>query len=121
MLNAILIPKFSVEGAAIGTLAAEIGVTIYQMYAIKDKPVKLFGEVRFGLIIIASLLGLFAGFWTKFITFLNQLEADCFCKLAISASLFFVVYAAIILLAKDSMAQYLMGLVMSKVKRKGKN
>jgi hypothetical protein len=91
------------------------------MYAIKDKPVKLFGEVRFGLIIIASLLGLFAGFWTKFITFLNQLEADCFCKLAISASLFFVVYAAIILLAKDSMAQYLMGLVMSKVKRKGKN
>jgi O-antigen/teichoic acid export membrane protein len=121
VLNAILIPKFSVEGAALGTLAAEIGVTIYQMYVIKDKPVKLFEEVRFGLIIIASLLGLLAGFWTKYITFMSKLEADCFCKLAISASIFFAVYAAIILLAKDSMAQYLLGLVMSKVKRKGKN
>ena len=55
IVGILLIPKLAVVGAAIGTLAAELGVTIYQMNAIKDQPVKLFGDIKFIKLIPAAI------------------------------------------------------------------
>ena len=120
VLNAVLIPKFSVIGAAIGTLVAEIGVTIYQMNVVKKQPVKLFAELKLKKIIPASIIPAALSFWVMFIVFAEKQELNSFFRLMISAIIFFSAYLIIMLLLKEEMVTEIFGLVTSKLKRTGR-
>jgi Membrane protein involved in the export of O-antigen and teichoic acid len=118
VLNALLIPKFAVVGAAIGTLAAEIGVTIYQMYAIKNQPVKLFSEVKWMQLIPASIIPVILVIWVKLIHFDAIPEVVSFVRLAISASIFFAAYLIIMLVVKENLVTEIWGQIISKIRKK---
>lgn len=120
ILNAILIPKLAVVGAAIGTLAAELGVTIYQMNAIKDQPVKLFGDIKFIKLIPAAIAPIVGAFWLKYIVFTTHPELNSFLRLMFSAMIFFTVYGIILLVSKDNLVVEILGIITSKFKKKSK-
>ena len=116
ILNAILIPFMSVEGAAIGTLVAEIGVTIYQMYAIKGQPVKIFGDIKLKCIIFGAIIPAVSVLWVKKITIIDSLEWNSFIRMAISGILFFGIYVVIMLVLKDTAVMDITDTVLSKLK-----
>ena len=118
VLNAILIPKYSVVGAAIGTLFAEIGVTIYQMNAVKSQPVKLFEDVKWIPLTIASAVSLASVVWLKLLNFAAKPELNCFIRMAIAAVIFFGLYGIILLITKDKLVKEIMGQITKKLKKK---
>lgn len=99
VLNGILIPQFASAGAAIGTLVAEIVVLLWQIVAIKDIKINLYGEVRFCKIIIALLAAIICSIWVKSFGF------SYFIVLLISAICFFGVYTLVLLLLKEKFVQ----------------
>lgn len=64
IINILLIPEFSVSGAAIGTLVAEVTVFIYQYFACRELFHSLFREVRPCKIIISAIVAVFMSVWT---------------------------------------------------------
>lgn len=95
IINAILIPKYASVGAAIGTLAAEFVVLIFQYVSLKEEIFVVFKSINYIKIIIALLLGSSASLWIKKIGLGN------FVSLLISAILFFGVYVFVLLILKE--------------------
>lgn len=114
IINLILIPKMASTGAAIGTLAAEIVVWIVQYAALKDTIKPAYKAIRFPLIILALILGTAASLWVK------TLHLSSFVTLAISAVLFFGVYALVLTIAKEKLVLEIENQVLGKVLRKKK-
>lgn len=97
IINALLIPRFSSVGAAIGTLVAEFIVLIVQYVAIKDIVTDMLKQIHYGRIVLALVLGTAASLWVK------TLDFGIFMTLIISAILFFCVYGIYLLIRKEDM------------------
>ncbi len=113
-LNAILIPIFASAGAAIGTLAAEIVVFIYQFAYIDNVIKAMFGNIHYFKIIIAVLLGFAASIWV------TSLELSSFFTLAISACFFFSAYGLFLLITKEPLVVEIFNQLLGKVLKRDK-
>jgi len=118
VLNALFIPKFGAAGAAFGTLIAEISVLIYQFYITRDLKAKLFCDVKWIHVVIATLLGTGLCISFKFFSFSTNTELDSFIKMAISGTLFFGAYLVYMLLIKEKLVIEITGQLVNKIKRK---
>lgn len=98
IINALLIPRFSVVGAAIGTVCAELTVTAGSYFSIRKKVNILMKNVNYFKIIAALLAGGFISFWAVALPFSNLLV------LIISSILYFGTYAAVLLLLKEPLS-----------------
>ncbi len=97
IINLILIPRLGALGAAIGTLAAEFAVLVYQLYAISDERKNMDVSkcaVRYSIIAVISVV---LCMMVKRIQ-LPNLEALC-----LSATIMFGFYIICLFLMKDEM------------------
>ena len=110
-INALLIPKYSSVGAAIGTLIAEIIVWIIQ-FAYLEKDYKIiYKNVSFLKINIALIVsGLFAVL-IKFVSLNN------FIKLLIASSVFFSVYLIVLVVLREEMVTKFLIEIINKLKK----
>ena len=107
IINLLLIPKMSSSGAAIGTLIAEVVVLVVQLLVLKkDKISEAFVPIQYWKIIIAIVCGCVSSFWVLF------LPVGTVLTLLISAVLFFVAYAIVLLLLKEPMTREIIDIVM---------
>ena len=92
------------SGAAIGTLAAEFAVLIWQAFTLRGELKELTGDLSPGKLIPALILSSAASLWVKML-----IPADtaihCFAALALSALLFFGVYALFLLAVKEPLVR----------------
>ncbi|MCR5664307.1 MAG: flippase [Oscillospiraceae bacterium] len=100
-LNLLLIPRYGAAGAALGTLAAEAVVLLWQLAAMRALGYQVFAETPFGKLLLAAALAFGASFWVK------SLGLAPFPALLLSALLFFGVYAAFLLAAGDALLRSL--------------
>ena len=95
ILNLILIPEMGAEGAAIGTLAAEFAVLVYQFIVLRKSRKLLFGDIKYFKIIVATIAALVVSWWVKL------LPLSYFLTLLISAILFFAMYYVMLRILKE--------------------
>ncbi len=111
VLNWLLIPGWRSSGAALGTLAAEAVVLLFQLAVMRKTVGAMFKELPYGKLLAACLAAFLAASWVK------GLGAEPFLTLLISALLFFGVYAAVLLLLRESMAVEITGRLLGRLKR----
>lgn len=108
VINALLIPSLGASGAAIGTLAAELVVWIYQFLALKKTIKSAYKKVSYVKILfsltVASLLAMVS---KLFVT-------NVFLILLLSSAIYFVVYFSLLLKLKEKLVQ---GLVLQVIQR----
>lgn len=97
IINLALIPRFASVGAAVGTLAAEAAVLVVQYQALKKEMKGVFAKAHIFRIIEATVIASVSAIWVKLLPLSN------FITLAISAILFFGVYALYLLWQKEEM------------------
>lgn len=95
IMNAIFIPIYAAGGAALGTLIAEFIVWIIQVCFIKLDIKKIYTNINFIFILIATLMGCIASIWIKLMNWPLILE------LIASALLFFGIYLLVLFFKKD--------------------
>lgn len=96
-INILLIPKLSSTGAAIGTLFAELCVTLICAWRSKEIIGNIIIQVNYLRIIMALILGIVASTWVKL------MEFSFLTTLIISSILFFGTYGGYMLLRKETM------------------
>ena len=106
VLNLILIPRFSVSGAAFGTLIAELVVLIIQCLAIRklELPVNVWSTIKVIpaiQIISASLVSVMISFFVGQIPAVSQ--ASTIINVSVSAIVFATMYLILALLLKDQL------------------
>jgi O-antigen/teichoic acid export membrane protein len=111
-INALLIPRFTSIGAAIGTLAAEFVVLVWQYIALKDRLIENFKKIPYFQIVVALVCSAIASIWIK------RLGFGSFVTLAMSAVLFFGVYFGTLLLFKESLTVMVVNQILKKFKKK---
>lgn len=95
ILNLILIPKFGATGAAIGTLAAEVGVLLYQAVCLRTDLRDYLASVPFARLLLATA----AGTGTVLVArrLLRRIVAEgSVLSLCIGGALFFGLYGVIV-------------------------
>ena len=97
IINTLLIPQMASSGAAIGTLAAEFFVTLYQYLVVRHSVHNLFQNVSIWKIALANGLAIVASFK------IASLNLGNFIILVISAILYFGVYLLVLLFTKESL------------------
>ena len=95
ILNAILIPRYSAPGAAFSTLTAEAAVLLMQLWFLRNEARQVFSGIPYAKIILALIPAALVSSW---ITILHWSD---FFTLAVAAALFFGVYCAALLLARE--------------------
>lgn len=110
IINWLLIPSMASAGAAIGTLAAEAVVTLWQYAALRGSVAAAYRQVKYVPIMAAIALGCAASLWVK------ALHLSAFFTLALSAMLFFAVYALILTLVKEPLTVEIERQVLAKFK-----
>lgn len=115
ILNAILIPRFALAGAALGTLAAEAAVLVVQYVALKKDMSKIFKTIHYWKILLGIGLGVVASIWVI------NLKLGDFITLAVSALLFFGVYGIFLLATKEPLVVELIEQVVVKTAKKIKH
>lgn len=95
VINALLIPSMASTGAAAGTLAAEALVWMAQYSVLRGEYKKIYGEIRYGLLLTAAFLGTAAGYAVKLLDL-----ADAY-ALVLGAFAFFGTYGLVLLAAKE--------------------
>lgn len=111
LLNALLIPKLGASGAAIGTLAAELVVLIYQMYVLNTQIQAAFTEVSYWKICLGLII---AGLASQVAQ-----QADCgsFLTVLIGAAAFFSVYGIVLIVLKEKLTTELLKDVLRRRKK----
>lgn len=113
ILNTIFIPHFGAEGAAIGTLVAELVVLIVQLIYLKDDVVYLYSNQEYIKIVVALI------FATIFAYIVKIFVRGIFLKLVVSALLFFSIYLMILYIMKENVVTENVNRILGKVlKRK---
>ena len=110
-INLLLIPRFSIIGAAVGTLFAEVVVWIVQFYGIRDKAKIIYGNISYYKYVVATVIALISGIIIKII------DINCFIKLVISAFFFFTIYIICLCLIRE---KFFMELTASLFKKRNK-
>lgn len=99
VLNMMFIPKYSVVGAAIGTVTAELAVFIYQYFSDRALFKDLLKNTSIWKFVLSSIIAVFASVWVL------KLELGYFISLLISCICFTVVYVVCLLLLRESFLQ----------------
>lgn len=114
VVNALLIPSMGATGAAIGTLVAEIIVFIIHYFILRKKLNLMLKSLRLIMIVLSVGISSLASFWVV------GMGLSSFFTLAISAALFFIVYAICLRVCREelliSIERKLLGKVFSKKK-----
>ncbi len=103
VINLIAIPRLGSSGASIGTLIAETVVLLFQLFYLRKDRKALFGQIQAWKIIIAT------GVAAVVCWFVKLLDMRAIIALIISAVVFLVVYAILLLLTKESLSLELLG------------
>lgn len=103
IVNAICIPKFGASGAAFGTLVAELFVTIYQIYVLRDFLSLIISDIKIYKNLLATLL---ASIVSLTVSMVFKGMSD-FLVLLISATVFGTIYGIINLFLKEDFTMYL--------------
>ena len=96
LLNAILIPRLAAAGAAIGTLAAEAAVLLYQSLILKSRGRSLFRNLPYLKSGLACACAAGASVWILF-TGIGDLVS-----LLAAAVIFFVVYGIVLICTRET-------------------
>lgn len=112
VINALLIPRYTSAGAALGTLIAELVVLIWQYVALRYQLADALRQIKYGAVVIALALAGITAITTK------QLNISVFFVLCISAILFFGIYTVVLLLAKEPMTLEVANQVIVKIKKR---
>lgn len=94
-LNLLLIPYMGALGAALGTLGAEVVVTIVQLYACRNYAFVLLKDIEWIKIIISIVAA------SMVANLINTVELFYFIKLVISVGVFYLVFFLILFLIKE--------------------
>ena len=111
VLNLILIPTYASTGAAIGTLCAEIVVTVFQLISLRKVIFSLLQDIPYIKIIGACAIA------TGVSTFSVLLALNSFWTLVIAAFLMFGTYFCMLFLMKDGLIVDLASEMWHKLKR----
>lgn len=111
VINALLIPRYTSAGAAIGTLIAEFVVLIWQYVVIKDQFGDAFKQIKYNIVLIALVLAGCVAFSIKF------LKIGIFSTLYISACLFFGIYIVILFLTKEPLIKEFTRQILGKLQK----
>ena len=118
ILNAILIPKYRAMGAAIGTLAAEFVVLLFQYQALKSEGIeKYFKDIHYKNIIIGIVLATFGTVWTKHLYEGSSTTLESFIVLCTSAVFFFGIYVLFMTIHKEELVLEMEKTVMKMMKK----
>ncbi|MCR5148733.1 MAG: flippase [Eubacterium sp.] len=117
ILNVLLIPGFKSSGAAIGTLAAEVVVLIYQYIALRSEVSDIFKKLSYFKILPALFIAELSSIFVIFLP-LGYSERDCFIKIVLSGVIFFGVYGLFLYIAKEQMVREILDSVLKKLKKK---
>ena len=112
ILNALLIPKLASQGAAIGTVAAEMVVLIIQYAALRKEVAPSFKAIQYPKIIAGIVLASLASFWVI------RLSLGNFVTLLISAVIFFAVYGGFLLAAGEPLTREIVNTLCDDIKRR---
>ena len=95
IVNAILIPRISSAGAAIGTVAAELVVVIVQIYYLKDIIFDDLKQIQIIKITVSIILSSIVSYWVKYLNMGN------FMTLFIAAIVFYMTMAFLLIFLKE--------------------
>lgn len=112
VVNALLIPRFTSAGAAVGTIAAELTVLAVQYFALRGQVSKIFKSVSYWKIVIGLLAGSVSSYWV------THFQFGDFITLVITACLFFGIYGVVLLVTKERLTVDIFNQVISGMKKK---
>nr|WP_105144155.1 flippase [Streptococcus suis] len=112
IVNVFAIPALGASGAAIAGTIAECSVTIVQFFFLKEFILPIFKKIHFVKISLSLVLATLLT-----ITLLTVIQLNVFWTLAVSASLFFVVYGISLFLQREEFVVEIWNLILSKVKK----
>ena len=112
LYSEILIPQLASAGAAIGTLVAEGVVWIVQFIALRKEVIPAYRNVRYGAVILATVVGVVSSSWVKMLGMGN------FVTLVFSAILFFGGYGIILTVLKEPLVWEIESQVLKKLTKK---
>lgn len=115
IINWLLIPSLASAGAAIGTLAAEAIVTVWQFVALRDMVSDAYRQIKYFPIIAGVILGSVGSLWVK------ELRLPYFFILAISAIIFFTIYSLVLTIVKEPLTIEIERQIIGKIFRKPLN
>ena len=126
LLNILLIPKYQIVGASIGTLAAEFTVLIIQIILLAklnaDVPViQSFKRISYWKILFATSIGIVSSLWIKLLHisfFPDRVFINNFLILCVSSLAFLGSYGITMLLLKDEIVTEIVSTIYSKLNRK---
>ncbi|MGV3354309.1 flippase [Streptococcus orisratti] len=104
VVNAVCIPKFGASGAAFGTLVAELFVTIYQIYVLRDFLSLIISNIKIYKNLLATLLASVVSLMVSMVPIKGMSD---FLVLLISATVFGMIYGIINLILKEDFTMYL--------------
>ena len=110
VLNLLLIPKYAATGAAIGTLAAEIAVLLYQVVALRSEIRKMLRDTKVWKELLATIIASLA-MWPVL-----SKDWGNFKMLLISAVIFFGLYLVLLLLLREKLLAELVQGALKKTK-----
>lgn len=108
-LNIVLIPRYSVVGAAIGTVIAELVVFIYQYFSERILFSNLFRNINIWKFIISSIIAVWGCVWVL------KLELGYFVSLILACICFAVVYIVCLLILRETFVQEIIEMVLNRV------
>ncbi len=111
IINIMLIPRMASVGAAIGTLAAEFAVLVFQFAALHSEVMPAFSSVSYWKIIAGLILGTAASYWAVSAGFGN------FVTLLITACLFFGVYGLVLLVTREKLTVEIWDQMIGRIKK----
>ena len=114
VFNLILIPSLGASGAAIGTLIAETAVFLVQFFGVREKKEELFGGIPWGKTGAGVLAGSAVSFWMLYAGW------GSFPVLALSAVLFFGIYAVLLICFRDPVILVVVGDVRRRLTGRGR-
>ena len=112
IFNAFLIPIYGAVGAAIGTLLAEFGVLICQLWMIRNIRCKVFDDVPIVKVCVSIVGASLACVWIKI------LGMNAFWSLAISGIFFFGMYMLLLILTRNVLAKEILNQIYQKIKKR---
>lgn len=112
VINALLIPRYTSAGAALGTLIAELVVLLWQYISLRQQLADAMHQIKYGAVLVALALAGITAITTK------QLNISVFFVLCISAILFFGIYTVVLLLTKEPMTLEIANQVIVKIKKR---
>ncbi|HEM5207446.1 TPA: flippase [Streptococcus suis] len=114
IVNVFAIPALGASGAAIAGTIAECSVTIVQFLFLKEFILPIFKKIHFVKISLSLVLATMLT-----VGMLTVIQLNVFWTLAVSASLFFVVYGISLFLQREEFVVEIWNLILSKVKKIG--